>query len=92
MVEKLAVVFKGKIPVTWDIPSINRFDLLIEAGFPEANQDNDPEHRVARVGATIGLLSSHYKLLAKGKHSDYTNADEDVAALRNKLPPIPGSQ
>jgi len=49
---------------------LNRFDLLIEAGFAEANQDDDSEHRVARVGAVIGLLSSHYKLIAKGKPSD----------------------
>ena len=85
VVEKLPVVFKGQDTSDWNIPSIlNRFDLLIEAGFPEANQDNDPEHRVARVGATIGLLSSHYKLIAKGKDSDYENADEQVFALRSK--------
>jgi NADPH-dependent glutamate synthase beta subunit-like oxidoreductase/NAD(P)H-flavin reductase len=86
VVEKLAVVFKGQDTSDWDFPSIlSRFDLLIEAGFPEANQDNDPEHRVARVGAIIGLLSSHYKLVAKGKVSNYENADEQVAALRAKL-------
>ncbi|MFA5921697.1 MAG: pyridine nucleotide-disulfide oxidoreductase [Methylococcaceae bacterium] len=86
VVEKLAVVFKGQDTGDWNIPAIlNRFDLLIEAGFPEANQDDDPEHRVARVGATIGLLSSHYKLIAKGKDSDYENADEQVSALRTKL-------
>jgi len=86
VVEKLAVVFKGQDTSGWNIPSIlNRFDVLIEAGFPEANQDNDSEHRVARVGATIGLLSSHYKLIAKGKDSDYENADEQVSALRAKL-------
>ncbi|MGZ8183807.1 MAG: pyridine nucleotide-disulfide oxidoreductase, partial [Methylobacter sp.] len=86
VVEKLAVVFKGQDTSDWNISSIlNRFDLLIEAGFPEANQDDDPEHRVARVGATIGLLSSHYKLIAKGKDSDYENADEQVSALRIKL-------
>ncbi|MDD1636758.1 MAG: pyridine nucleotide-disulfide oxidoreductase, partial [Methylococcaceae bacterium] len=86
VVEKLAVVFKGQDTGDWNIPSIlNRFDLLIEAGFPEANQDDDPEHRVARVGATIGLLSGHYKLIAKGKDSDYENADEQVSALRTKL-------
>ncbi len=86
VVEKLAVVFKGQDTSDWAIPTIlNRFDLLIEAGFPEANQDNDPEHRVARVGATIGLLSNHYKLIAKGKASDYENADEQVSALRTKL-------
>ena len=86
VVEKLGVVFKGQDTADWNISSIlNRFDLLIEAGFIEANQDNDPEHRVARVGAVIGLLSRHYKLLAKGKASDYENADEQVSALRAKL-------
>jgi NADPH-dependent glutamate synthase beta subunit-like oxidoreductase/NAD(P)H-flavin reductase len=86
VVEKLGVVFKGQDTSDWPISSIlNRFDLLIEAGFPEANQDDDPEHRVARVGAVIGLLSNHYKLLAKGKASDYENADEQVSALRAKL-------
>jgi len=86
VVEKLPVVFKGQDSSDWNISSIlNRFDLLIEAGFPEANQDNDPEHRVASVGAIIGQLSSHYKLIAKGKDSDYENADEQVSALRSKL-------
>ena len=86
VVEKLAVVFKGQDTSDWNIPSIlNRFDLLIDAGFSEANQDNDPERRVARVGAIIGQISSHYKLIAKGKDSDYENADEQVSALRTKL-------
>ena len=86
VVEKLGVVFKGQDTSEWKIPDIlNRFDLLIAAGFAEANEDPDPEHRVARVGAVIGLLSSHYKLLAKGKVSDYENADEQVTALRAKL-------
>jgi NADPH-dependent glutamate synthase beta subunit-like oxidoreductase/NAD(P)H-flavin reductase len=86
VVEKLGFVFKGQDTSDWNIPSIlNRFDLLIAAGFPEANQDNDPEHRVARVGGTIGLLSNHYKLIAKGKDSDYENADLVAEALRAKL-------
>ncbi|MEI6542061.1 MAG: FAD-dependent oxidoreductase [Methylococcales bacterium] len=86
VVEKLGVAFKGQDTSEWKIPDIlNRFDLLIAAGFSEANEDPDPEHRVARVGAVIGLLSSHYKLLAKGKVSDYENADEQVTALRAKL-------
>ncbi|MCX7097118.1 MAG: pyridine nucleotide-disulfide oxidoreductase [Methylococcales bacterium] len=86
VVEKLGVYFKGQDTGEWPVPAIlNRFDLLIAAGFPEANADADPEHRVARVGAVIGLLSSHYKTLAKGKDSDYQNADEQVAALRDKL-------
>ena len=86
VVEKLGVVFKGQDTDDWPVSSIlNRFDLLIEAAFPEANQDDDAEHRVARVGAVIGLLSGHYKLLAKGKASDCQNADKQVEALRAKL-------
>ncbi|MDD2658463.1 MAG: pyridine nucleotide-disulfide oxidoreductase [Methylococcales bacterium] len=86
VVEKLEVVYKGQNTSDWNIPSIlNRFDLLIDAGFPEANQDNDPERRVARAGAVIGRLSSHYKLIAKGKDSGCQNADEQVSALRAKL-------
>ena len=86
VVEKLAFTFKGQDVCDWAIPAIlNRFDLLIDAGFPEANQDDDPEHRVARVGATIGLLHSHFKLVAKGKDSAYENADLVAETLRAKL-------
>ncbi len=86
VVDKLAFFFKGQDTSDWAIPSVlNRFDLLIAAGFPEANQDDDAEHRVARVGAAIGLLYSHYKLVAKGKDSDYENADLIAEALRAKL-------
>ncbi len=86
VVEKLGVVFKGQDTSDWNISSVlNRFDLLVDAAFPEANSDNDPEHRVARVGAAIGLLSAHYKLVAKGKDSGYAGADEKVAELRAKL-------
>ena len=86
VVAKLNLAFKDQDVSTWDKGAINRrFDLLIAAGFPEADKDNDPEHRVARVGAAIGLLSTHYKLLAKGKESDYANAAEAVQTLRNKL-------
>ncbi len=86
IVDKLAFFFKGQDTSDWAIPDVlNRFDLLIEAGFPEANQDDDDEHRVARVGAAIGLLYSHYKLVAKGKDSDYENADLVAEVLRAKL-------
>ncbi|MFU8787520.1 MAG: pyridine nucleotide-disulfide oxidoreductase [Methylobacter sp.] len=86
VVDKLAFFFKGQDASDWAIPAIlNRFDLLIAAGFSEANQDDDAEHRVARVGAAIGLLYSHYKLVAKGKDSAYDNADLVAEALRNKL-------
>jgi NAD(P)H-flavin reductase/NADPH-dependent glutamate synthase beta subunit-like oxidoreductase len=86
VVAKLNLAFKDEDTGIWDKAAINnRFELLSTACFPEANQDSDPEHRVARVGAAIGLLSAHYKLVTKGKDSDYVNADEVVTDLRNKL-------
>ncbi|CAA9892520.1 Oxidoreductase FAD/NAD(P)-binding domain protein [Candidatus Methylobacter favarea] len=83
---KLNLVFKDQDISEWDINAIqSRFELLIEAGFPEANQDNDPERRVARAGAFIGLLSTHYRLVAKGKESHYQDADQAAEDLRSKL-------
>jgi NADPH-dependent glutamate synthase beta subunit-like oxidoreductase/NAD(P)H-flavin reductase len=86
IVAKLAYAFKGQDTSGWSIPSIlDRLDLLIEAGFPEANEDQDPERRVTRAGAALCSLRSHYKLLAKNQSSDYQNADLVVEALRTKL-------
>ncbi len=86
VVAKLNLAFKDEDARTWDKAAINRrFELLIDAAFPQANKDSDPEHRVAQVGAAIGSLSSHYKLIAKGKDSDYQNADAAVNGLRTKL-------
>ncbi len=66
VVAKLGLAFKDQDTSDWNIPSIlNQFDLLIAAGFPEANEDNDPERRVARAGAAIGLLFAHYRLICQ---------------------------
>ncbi|MBK8814193.1 MAG: pyridine nucleotide-disulfide oxidoreductase [Methylococcaceae bacterium] len=86
VVDKLNLAFKDQDVTAWDKATINkRFELLSAAGFPEAANDSDAEHRVARVGAVIGLLSAHYKLVAKGKDSDFAHADDAVNNLRNKL-------
>lgn len=87
VVEKLDFVFKGQDIAEWtDIEQIKtQFELLVAAGFPEANQDTDAERRVAAAGAVIGKLSAHYKLIAKNKPSDYDNADEVAEMLRGKL-------
>ncbi|MDO9105655.1 MAG: FAD-dependent oxidoreductase [Methylovulum sp.] len=86
VVEKLGVVFKGQDANDWDKAGIQRrFELLINAGFPAANPISDAEQRVASVGAAIGLLSAHYKLLAKGKTSAYDDADVTLEALRVRL-------
>ncbi|SJM89594.1 Oxidoreductase FAD/NAD(P)-binding domain protein [Crenothrix polyspora] len=87
VVEKLDFVFKGQDIANWDDVDLikKQFELLLAAGFPEANQDTDPERRVAAAGAVIGGLSAHYKLLAKNKDSSYPNADLVAETLRNKL-------
>jgi NADPH-dependent glutamate synthase beta subunit-like oxidoreductase/NAD(P)H-flavin reductase len=87
VVEKLDYVFKGQDIASWiDVEQIKvRFELLLAVCFPEANQDADAERRVARAGAAIGLLSAHYKLIAKAKDSSYYNAGQDVSALRTAL-------
>ncbi len=86
VVAKLEVYFKGQDIGTWDVETIqSRFALLITAAFPEADQDRDPERRVARVGAHIGLLSAHYQLLAKNKPGSYDNADAAAEAVRARL-------
>ncbi len=86
VVDMLNLVFKDEDVSTWDKAAIEkRFELLTAAIFPEALTDADPEHRVARVGAAIGLLSAHYKLIAKGKDSAYVDADKVANSLREKL-------
>ena len=86
VVEKLDVYFKGQSTDDWDKAGINRkMDVLLKVGFPESAQDSDAERRIAAVGAEIGLLSAHYKLLAKGKPGSEDNADARAEALRARL-------
>ncbi|MCL7421656.1 MAG: FAD-dependent oxidoreductase [Methylobacter sp.] len=86
VVDKLNTLFKGQDVSQWDITAIlSRLELLIEAGFPEANADTDPERRVARVGAELTRLAHHYESIAKGQTSDYADADQVVQALRRHL-------
>jgi NADPH-dependent glutamate synthase beta subunit-like oxidoreductase/NAD(P)H-flavin reductase len=84
VVDKLDALFKGQDISQWDISAItSRFELLIEAGFPEAS--TDAEHRVARAGSELARLAKYYTLIAKGQNSDYENADQAVEALRRNL-------
>ncbi|MBF6649086.1 FAD-dependent oxidoreductase [Methylobacter sp. BlB1] len=84
VVDKLDALFKGQDVSQWDISAVtSRFDLLIEAGFPETN--TDAEHRVARAGSELARLAKHYALIAKGQDSGYENTDQAVEALRRNL-------
>jgi len=86
VIEKLNLAFKDEDKSLWNATDINkRFELLISAGFPDADKVSDAERRVAKVGAAIGSLSSHYKLIAKGKDSAYGNADQVAQNLRAQL-------
>ena len=86
VVEKLNVFFKDQLIDDWDVTDIqDRFNILSASSFPEADNDADSERRVARVGAFIALLAAHYKLIAKGKPSNYNNADDVAEQLRAKL-------
>ncbi len=86
IVAKLNATFKNQDVSNWDVPVIlSNLELLIEAGFQDAHQDPDSEHRIARVGANLACLSNHYKLIAKGKDSDCVDAEPTVQKLRDLL-------
>ncbi|MGJ0516194.1 MAG: FAD-dependent oxidoreductase [Methylomicrobium sp.] len=86
VVAKLNLVFKDQAIADWNVDDIkNRFEILIQAAFPEMAQDSDAERRVARAGGLIGQLSSHYKAVAKGKEGTYPNADSAAEKLRSQL-------
>ncbi|NOT86193.1 MAG: FAD-dependent oxidoreductase [Methylococcaceae bacterium] len=86
VIAKLNLAFHGQNISDWDVAAIKQqFECLITTAFPEANQDTDPEHRVARVCAPIGVLANHYKLIAKGKESLVADADAKAQALCAKL-------
>ncbi len=79
-------LFKNQAADTFDSVAIQKdFDTLTAAVFSELDEGHDEEYRVATVGAFFGKLNKHYQLLAKGKDSDYENAEEKVAFLRENL-------
>lgn len=85
VVSKLELAFHDQDFTAWDSAAISANFAALLAGFPDAIEDNDLERRVARVGAPIGLLSAHYKLLAKGKPGSLQDAEQKVTELRAKL-------
>lgn len=83
VVTKLAAKFRGQDCADWDIPQVDK-DLhdLITLVLAEKADDDDLERSLGQVGATLGLLANHFKLVAKGKESDLENADQQVADLK----------
>ncbi len=85
---KLVAKFRGEDCSEWDIADVkNNLDRLTEIAFPDTYaayvKDGDQERAIGRVGAVLGKLANHFKLIAKGKEGDYVGADKEVSRLRN---------
>lgn len=92
VVSKLGVVFHADDTSTWDHAALTaQFNLLVQAAFPEADQDSDAEQRVARAGAPIGLLANYYQQLAKGKVAVNPSYEHDAQQLKDKLAAHPAA-
>ena len=86
VVAKLAAKFRGQDCADWDIAAVkNKLSLLTRLAFPEADEDDDRERSIGRVGAALAKLSAHYKLIAKGKDSEYHGADAELDRLRKAV-------
>ena len=88
VIAKLAAKFKGVDISEWDIVDVNsKLGLLIKLAFPQTIKDtgHDQERSIGRVGAALANLANHFKLIAKGKKSDYANPDVEIARLRKAL-------
>ncbi len=83
VVMKVHARFKGVDAATLDLNRIERqIAALKQAAFPAAAQDGDEERSLARLGAPLWRLTSHYELIAKGKPGQHPHADEETARLR----------
>lgn len=92
VVSKLGVVFHADDASTWDQAALTaQFNLLVQAAFPEADQDSDAEQRVARAGAPVGLLANYYQQLAKGKVAVNPAYEQDAQQLKDKLAAHPSA-
>ncbi|MDX1518493.1 MAG: FAD-dependent oxidoreductase [Gammaproteobacteria bacterium] len=71
--------FKKENPENWDAEALHRqLLLLVDTLIPGADLTADPEQAVARLGALLAPLGSHYQALAKGKDSDIRDASIQV--------------
>ena len=90
VVASLAKKFRGVDISEWDIAEVNNnLSLLTKLAFPQAIEEGDQERTIGRVGAALARLSNHFKLIAKGKESDFPGGSEaskkEVRRLREAL-------
>jgi len=73
---RVSAIFKQEDTTAWDKDALHKqLMLLLENLFPERQPQADTELAVASLGALLAQLDIHYQALAKGKDSDYKNAD-----------------
>jgi len=85
VVARLKALLRGEDAADYDLPELDAQLEQLKQAFPAAACDNDPERALARVGAALARLAGHYKLVARGKDSDYADADQEQARIRKAL-------
>ncbi len=83
VIAKLTKKFRGVDISEWDIVEVkNNLTSLTKLVFVE---DDDQERSIGRVGASLAKLSNHFTLIAKGKDSDYPDAELEIKRLRKAV-------
>ncbi len=85
VVARLKALLRGEDAADYDLDALDAQLEQLKQAFPDAACDNDPERALARAGAALARLAGHYKLIARGKDSDYANADREQARIRKAL-------
>ena len=85
VVAKLKALLRGEDAADYDLDALDAQLDQLKQVFPAAACDSDPERALARVGAALARLAAHYKLVARGKDSDYADADQEQARIRQTL-------
>ena len=86
VIAKLAKKFRGVDISEWDIEEVkNNLALLTKLAFVDAAEDDDQERSIGRVGAALANLSNYFALIAKGKDSDFSDAEKEVSRLRKAV-------
>lgn len=86
IVMKAAKKFRTENPAEWDLAGLrNALRILMQKGFPEIDQEKDPEYGIA---ATAIRLQNLVKQSQANKENDFESdhrVAESVAALRERL-------
>ncbi len=85
VVAKLKALLRGEDPAGYDLEALEAEMTALRRAIPGAGDDEDEERAVSRVGATLARLAGHFQALARGKESEYPEAEKLLEALRRAL-------